>query len=77
MIFSCEYDNFNIQNVELGFYEENVHNCKIMNYWSKNDVVKFINKIVVDIYSIKKYSNCSISLQRLVTGVDERSFANF
>lgn len=69
MIFSYEYDNFNPKNVELGFYEENAQKCKIMNYWCKNDLIKFINTIVVDIYSIKKYSKFPIGLQRLATGV--------
>ena len=76
MIFSYEYDNFNPKNVELGFYEENAQKCKIMNYWCKNDLIKFINTIVVDIYSIKKYSKFPIGLQRLATGVEEKTFAN-
>lgn len=77
LIFKFEYDDFHSKNIYLHFYEENVKNCNILSFWTKSSLIKYMNTLIVDIYSIKKYGNYYlIALNRLGNYTIEKTFGN-
>lgn len=74
LIFKYEYDNFIGKNKEKHFYENDVKNCEILSCFTKVDLLKFKNTLIVDIYSIKTYPNFIIATQRVGTSCEEKTF---
>ena len=76
LIFKKEYDDFHEKNIEKNFYLTNVSNCEKLSCYTKPDLIKYMNTLIVDIYAIKKYGYFLVALNRLGNYTIEKTFGN-
>lgn len=76
LIFKKEYDDFHEKNIENHFYLTNVDNCEKLSCYTKPDLIKYMNTLIVDIHAIKKYGYLFIALNRLGNYTIEKTFGN-
>ena len=50
--------------------------CLIITLWTKTDLIKYINALIVIIHCMKTYSEFVIALQRLESSCEEKTYAN-